>query len=1124
MAVGLPTSVSAQVLSDTSVRVSWSVGAGDTPTGFTIAYNVLGVRSWKYSHPTSSPDTISGLNPGTTYEFRVLARTSSSNSGYTSPVRATTTGVGLSVPNHPQTVGGRVIDHDSIRVDWLPPSGGGAVATFSIRYRVSGTSAWTNITGISSTGSSYQIDGLTPSTTYQVQMRSGNSAGFSSWFPFTPVALTTESASSSEPGIPTSVMVTVLNHDSIRVTWGVPSSGGPVENYEVEYKRTADLVWTDAGVQTSPYTNNSLNSATAYQFRVRSTGLGGESDWVVVSGTTLSDTWIEIPSISSSSSSRDVNNLQPSTTYEFQIQSISSAGTSSWAPATPVTATTGIGVPNNPRNISVSAISHLAIEVTWQSPVGGGTVSSYNVRYRVNGTLSWNTISGITGTIRQISSLNSDTTYQVQVQSVNSSGTSSWNPGVPILVTTNPPIAILPGLPRNVSTSHVDHDRIIVRWTSPNTGGMVDNYVIRYRESGTSSWLTISNIGSALTSFTISNLDPNTTYETEIRSQNTGGFSNWVSGGSATTTVQSIIPVRPATVGLQIITSETKEPRISSPVDMYVVVRNLSGVPINNFRFQAENYSWSSLGGPETALVKVAGTHSALRYCLNMLRFPVEIYDSHLTLVWWGFVNKVILQDDATRITRSLQSYANSIGAFYTDADGKERFRGFVKSDVTEKYSPYGEKQILVDVNESIKNSIEDSEMLDILEHFENIPPTMETSRGDTLGANLECVGWGHTLQWQHTPYQDRGRYGEQLGYPLENVSRYASIIYSPQTQFNEGRLSQYADYRLSNRNWNDSSSTDHYLSHVIFPMTHLPPVTGRGAVTTYGGVRVELHRSTGANPLNDDQINAPTSILDNGIFIDRESITESVSPNTTGITPVTFRWNTANVLLPPNGWFFTLRSAGNRLSIPLNRYCFWYRNNAAEPRPNRYLWYQVKGTTERWGDWRAWREQTIANYNIPNWIQIPFEFYTRFGASALIEHIISNHSIIKNSLFAHPPATDEKFAAYLNGRETMATAIKNMCSVDDLFYTITPDKTLHLYEVPSDPNESTIVMKNDGTLSVRPIGNLANIVGKWVYDSSTQSVRGICVSARYEVRTGAYDLGFRGAPSLIDISTRVFQ
>ena len=561
---------------------------------------------------------------------------------------------------------------------------------------------------------------------------------------------------------------------------------------------------------------------------------------------------------------------------------------------------------------------------------------------------------------------------------------------------------------------------------------------------------------------------------------------------------------------------------------MIAVVRNLNNVVVNNFTFQVEHYSWSSIGGPETAMVKVASTHAALRYCLNMLRYPVEIYDYNNTLVWWGFVNKVVLQDDATRVTRSLQSYSNTIGAFYTNEEGEERFRGWIKNTITEKNDKYGEKQLLLTTSSELgsNNDITEIQLREILEHFENIAPTMETGRGNTIGATLECVGWGHTLQWEHVPHQQLGRYGDPENYPTTGTFRYAAITYLPQTQFQEGRLAQYANYRTNSNN--DQSSNTHYISRVIFPMVHLEPVTGFGAVTAYGGVRVELLTANAINPIagNNSDLSSPGSTFDNGPFINQNRMTQLVPVNPTSdgsLTEVEFRWPTSSVALPAGGWYFTLRSASNRLAVPFGRYSVWWvpSQDAGSPYHNRYLWRQVRGSGN-FGSWTAWRDGSWPDWEIPSWIQIGFRFFTRMGAAELINHIVENHSIIRSPLYPNTPDADEKFSAFLNGRELSSSTIKNICSVDELFYLITPNKTLRLWNVPDDPEESSITIKKDGTLSIEPNGNLSKIVGQWVYDSSAQSIRGLCTSARYEVRTGAYDLGFRGAPSLTDVSTRV--
>ena len=555
---------------------------------------------------------------------------------------------------------------------------------------------------------------------------------------------------------------------------------------------------------------------------------------------------------------------------------------------------------------------------------------------------------------------------------------------------------------------------------------------------------------------------------------------------------------------------------------MLVVVRNFNNVPVTNFSFQPEHYSWSSLGGPETALVKVSGPHAALRYCLDMLRFTVEIYDDRANLVWWGIINKVVLQDDATRITRSLQSYANTIGAFYTDSDGNEQFMGWVQTDLTEKYNRYGEKQVLIQVSDVIKNEISNSEMLEVLEHFENIPPTMETSRGDTIGATFECVGWGHTLEWQHTPYQDRGKYGHTNNYVSEQGTLYINVS-DTAASVEEGQLAQFANFGMTD--YVDAGTDAQFISHINIPMRHVSGgVTGtvRPSAIRVSGITLNLYESNGRDPDDaDDNLAAPGDFFSVSAGVSEEEVSQALGPpdRTGNFQDLMFSWPTGTQTLPLDGWFFVIHSGDHYLQVPISEEPYW--GTPGDPPTNKFLWHRDKNTNDTFS---AWDDYTDYGNVTRNWINIPFEFYTRLGASALISHIIKDHSIIRSALYPYPPAVDEKFSAYLNGRETMASSIRNICAVDDLFYIITPNRTLKLYEVPSVPEESNIVMRNDGTISIRPKGDLSKIVGKWVYENSTRGIRGLCTAARYEVRTGAYDLSFRGAPSLSEISTRVLQ
>lgn len=84
------------------------------------------------------------------------------------------------------------------------------------------------------------------------------------------------------PGVPTSVVVTpgIVDAD---MTWGIPASGGDVDGYEV---RLDSGTIVDSGVDLE-HAFSGLTAATEYDFEVRAYGPGGESDWVLVTASTL---------------------------------------------------------------------------------------------------------------------------------------------------------------------------------------------------------------------------------------------------------------------------------------------------------------------------------------------------------------------------------------------------------------------------------------------------------------------------------------------------------------------------------------------------------------------------------------------------------------------------------------------------------------------------------------------------------------------------------------------------------------------------------------------------------------------------------------------------------------------
>lgn len=81
----------------------------------------------------------------------------------------------------------------------------------------------------------------------------------------------------------------------------------------------------------------------------------------------------------------------------------------------------GGGTCNTPTGLAASSITSSSANLSWTST----GASSYNLQYRVSGGATWTTVSGIASNSYNLSGLNASTTYQWQVQSVCSGGTTS---------------------------------------------------------------------------------------------------------------------------------------------------------------------------------------------------------------------------------------------------------------------------------------------------------------------------------------------------------------------------------------------------------------------------------------------------------------------------------------------------------------------------------------------------------------------------------------------------------------------------------------------------------------------------------------------------------------------------
>lgn len=154
---------------------------------------------------------------------------------------------------------------------------------------------------------------------------------------------------------------------------------------------TADLGWT-----------SSLGDTYDVRYRVV-----GTTDWTEVTGI--------------SATNYSASGLQSCAQYEFQVRTYCDGeageyGTSfTW---------TSEGCCTMPQTVTPGTAGETAITVNW-TPVLAA--ASYDLRYALQGSSTWTTVSSLTGTSHALSGLEACTGYQVQVRSLCGGGLSDWS-------------------------------------------------------------------------------------------------------------------------------------------------------------------------------------------------------------------------------------------------------------------------------------------------------------------------------------------------------------------------------------------------------------------------------------------------------------------------------------------------------------------------------------------------------------------------------------------------------------------------------------------------------------------------------------------------------------------------
>jgi cellulose 1,4-beta-cellobiosidase len=459
--------------------VQYTTHGGST---YTVAAAALGGNTATY--------TITGLTASTAYDVQVLTVNATAPSG----VAASLTNISTAAPTLavPGAVTGLAVSTattTSLPLIWTAPSTGGAVANYTVQYRLTGTGSYTVASAVVvASATSYTITGLTAGTAYDVQVFATNASGSGTAATLTN---TSTAAGVSVPGAITGLTLGSTTSTTLPLTWTLPTTGGAITNITVQYRTPS-----------------------------------GSGNYTIFSAV-----------VSPTATSTTITGLTASTAYDVQVFATNSAGSGTAAQLTNVSTAAGVTAPGAITGLTLGTATTTTLPLTWTNPTTGGAVTAITVQYRTPSgsgsyTVASNAVSA-SATSYTISGLTAGTAYDVQVFATNSAGNGTAGQLTNVSTASS---GSAPGAITNLASGTITSTTVPLTWTAATTGSPTST-TVQYRLHGSGSWTTATSaLSGTATSYTVTGLTAATAYDFQVYATNASG-----SGTVATLTNVSTI-------------------------------------------------------------------------------------------------------------------------------------------------------------------------------------------------------------------------------------------------------------------------------------------------------------------------------------------------------------------------------------------------------------------------------------------------------------------------------------------------------------------------------------------------------------------------------------------------------
>lgn len=492
-----PSGLSASTASSTQINLSWNDNSGDEDnfiierdggSGFsqiaTVGANV-----------TSYNDT--GLNPSTTYTYRVAASNGVGTSGYSNQASATTDAPPPTIPNAPSSLSATDVSSSQIDLSWTDNSND--EDNFVIER--DGGSGFVQIATVGANVTSYSDNGLAASTTYTYRVAASNTAGTSA---FSNQASATTQAGGGGPcagciDFSTTGTVSYSNQD-VGQNAQVQDNGATLYLEDNTWRRTTQTYNVTAntmidfefrstiqgeihGIGFDP--DDNLGSEGIFQVYGTQnwanrdfdyTDVGNFQSFTIPVGTYFTGNNLFLVLVNDNDASSNNNN-----SFFRNVRIYENGG--------------GTTIPNAPSGLSANAVSSSQINLSWDD--NSGDEDNFVIERDGGGGFSQIATVGANTTSYSDGSLNASTTYTYRVAASNTAGTSGYS---------NQASATTDNGGGGCSTVTIDSNDFESGWGNWNDGGSdcrrnindaafanSGNFCVRLRDNTTTSVMTTDN-------------------------------------------------------------------------------------------------------------------------------------------------------------------------------------------------------------------------------------------------------------------------------------------------------------------------------------------------------------------------------------------------------------------------------------------------------------------------------------------------------------------------------------------------------------------------------------------------------------------------------------------------------